>query len=269
MARLARHFLKFPSPAYYHLICHLQDELPYLRPSDKEYLLRLLRKLTSVFALRLISYALLGNHFHLLVLSEGEEGLGEAEAVERALRLYSPGVVFSRSGTYWRRRLSDISHFMKELNQRFSQRYNLLHRRRGHVFYDRFKSILVDGEAALAVSLYIELNAVRAGLTKSVSGYRWVSYAERRASSGDWLMSLEDTFGIGLGGYGKLLEEVGRIEREGKGRVEEDQRGIVAQVLTYRCEGLVYGSVLFVEEILRRLPRRRRRRAEAGGFVLA
>ncbi len=137
------------------------------------------------------------------------------------------------------------------------------------MFYDRFKSIVVGDEGVLAVSVYIELNAVRAGLSKSLSGYRWVSYAERRAGEGGWLMGLEEVFGMGLRAYGELLQEVGKQEREGKGRVEEEEEGIVLQVLRYRGEGLVYGSVEFVEGILSRLPFRRRRRQRMGGLVLA
>ncbi len=268
MARVARHFLKFPSPTYYHLISHLQPELPYLRSSDKEYLLRLIEKLVSVFAVRLVSYAILGNHFHLLIRSEGEDKMSEAEAVERALRLYAPSIVFSRSGSYWKSRLSDISYFMKEVNQRFSQRYNWIYGRRGHVFNERFRSIVVEEAGLLAVSLYIDLNAVRAGLSKSLSGYRWVSYAGRRAGFGGWLMGLEEAFGIGLSGYGELLEEVGRMEKEGKGKVEESERPLLEQVLRYRAEGLVYGGEIFVGKIVGRLPHKRRRKLEVFGLIL-
>ncbi len=270
MARLARHFLKFSSPTYYHLISHLHLELPYLKPFEKEHLLGLLRRLSSVFAVEVLAYAILGNHFHLLVRWHGESDLTEAEAIERALSIYPPHVVFPRPGSYWRSKLSDLSQFMKELNQRFSQFYNRLHSRRGHVFYDRFRSIVVEeGEGVLAVSLYIDLNGVRAGLAKSVSGYRWVSYAARRAGAGEWLMSLRDVFGLEVKDYGKVLEGVGRLEREGKGKVEETENALFVQVFRYRAEGFIFGSLEFVEKVASGFPFRRRRRVEAGGLVLA
>ncbi len=269
MSRVARSFLKFPSPTYYHLISHLQDELSFLSPSEKEYLLRLLKKLTSVFSIRLVSYALLGNHFHLLIRAEGEDSLSEAEAVDRALLLYPEGVVRRRSGLYWKSKLSDISYFMKELNQRFSQHYNRLRGRRGHVFYERFKSIVLDTSAVLAVSVYIDLNGVRAGVSKRVGGYRWLSYTARRAGKGRWLIPLEEALGMDFSSYEELLSEVGRLEREGKGKVEEEEVPLAICALQYRGEGLVYGSRIFVEGVLGRLPHRRRRRVEVGGLVLA
>ncbi len=268
MARIARFFLKFPSPTYYHLISHLQDELSYLNPSEKEYILRLLQKLTLIFAVRVVSYAFLGNHFHLLVKVEGKDSLSEAEAVERALLLYSPGVVYSRPGSYWQGKLSDISYFMKELNQRFSQYYNRLRGRRGHVFYDRFKSIVLDSSSALAVSLYIDLNGVRAGLSKKVSDYRWLSYTGRRAGKGEWLYPLEEAVGMDFNSYERLLLEVGRLEREGKGKVEEEEEPVALCAIRYRGEGLVYGSRIFVEGVVSRFAHRRRLKMEVGGLVL-
>ncbi len=269
MPRVARLYLKSPS-SYYHIICRLQPELPYLTPSEKEYLLGLLRRLSSVFAIEVISYAFLGTHFHLLLKTLSPSELSEAEALSRALLLFRPSTVFSHPASFWRSKLTDLSEFMKELNQRFSQSYNLWHSRKGHVFRNRFRSIrLEDGKAVLVVSLYIDLNAVRAGLAKSISGYRWVSYAARRAGGGDWLLSLKDAFGLNLRSYGEVLDAVGRVEREGKGKVEENEENLLVQVVRYRAEGLFYGSEAFIGKALKKLPFRRRRKMKAGGLVLA
>ena len=82
-------------------------------------------------------------------------------------------------------------------------------------------------------------------------------------------MDTEEAFAMGLSDYGKLLEEAGSLEREGKGKVEEAQVGVLKQALQYRAEGIVYGSEVFVEKLLSRLPQRRRRRLAVGGFLLA
>lgn len=53
---------------------------------------------------------------------------------------------------------------MQYLNSTYTQRYNVRHRTRGHLFQGRYKALLVDGEAKgyfLTVSDYIHLNPVR------------------------------------------------------------------------------------------------------------
>ncbi|MFV0415216.1 MAG: transposase [Chthoniobacterales bacterium] len=63
-------------------------------------------------------------------------------------------------------RRGNLSRFMQELKQRFMQWYNRREGRRGTLWEDRYKSVLVEGsdEALMTMSAYIELNPVRAGL---------------------------------------------------------------------------------------------------------
>ena len=65
-------------------------------------------------------------------------------------------------------RLYDLSAFVGEIKQRFSQWYNLRSERKGPLWEDRFKSVLVQGEPGVlaTVAAYIDLNAVRAGIVK-------------------------------------------------------------------------------------------------------
>ena len=61
----------------------------------------------------------------------------------------------------YRRRMYDISVFIKELKGRFAQWYNQRHDRYGVLWAERFKSVLLEGgEALAAVAAYIELNPV-------------------------------------------------------------------------------------------------------------
>ncbi len=56
---------------------------------------------------------------------------------------------------------------MKWLQGVYTQRFNLRHRLRGHLFQGRYKALLIDGEEPghfLQASSYIHLNPVRAGL---------------------------------------------------------------------------------------------------------
>ncbi len=77
------------------------------------------------------------------------------------------------------RRMWDLSEFMKTLKQRFTRWFNRRHRRKGTLWEDRFKSVLVeDGHAARTMAAYIDLNPVRAGMVDDPKDYRWCSFAE-------------------------------------------------------------------------------------------
>ena len=79
-------------------------------------------------------------------------------------------------------RRGDLSEFMKTLKQRFTQWFNTRHGRRGTLWEDRFKSVIVqDGYDARVMAAYIDLNPVRAGIVKKPEEYRWCGYAEALA----------------------------------------------------------------------------------------
>jgi REP element-mobilizing transposase RayT len=72
---------------------------------------------------------------------------------------------------------------MRDLNGLYGQAFNYRHGRKGHVFEDRYKAIVVDKEAyLLELSRYIVLNPVRAGMTRTAREYRWSNY---RATVGE------------------------------------------------------------------------------------
>lgn len=70
---------------------------------------------------------------------------------------------------------------VKVLKQRFTQWFNGSRpvRRRGTLWEDRFRSVLVErGEALRTMAAYIDLNPVRAHLTIHPQDYRWCGYGE-------------------------------------------------------------------------------------------
>jgi hypothetical protein len=139
----------------------------------------------------------MGNHFHLLVevparpevlptetwlLAHVERCYGKSTALLieenlRQTRAQAGDAGADKLRLCWLARLWDISVFMKTLKQRFTQLYNKKHARRGTLWEDRFRSVLVESGSALAtMAAYIDLNPVRAGLVKDPSRYRWSSY---------------------------------------------------------------------------------------------
>jgi REP element-mobilizing transposase RayT len=91
-------------------------------------------------------YSLMGNHFHI--------SIGTPECT--------------------------LSTGMQRFLSRYAQGFNRRHSRRGHLFQDRFKNVLVEDETqGLTLSRYIALNPVRAGLCARPEDWQWSSYAAR------------------------------------------------------------------------------------------
>ncbi|MBI5793690.1 addiction module toxin RelE [Candidatus Uhrbacteria bacterium] len=85
---------------------------------------------------------------------------------------------------------------MRDLNGNFSQWFNVVHDRVGHLFQGRYRAFVIERETYfLEVARYIVLNAVRADLVVHPKDWKWSSY---RATSGagrvpewlyvDWLL---------------------------------------------------------------------------------
>ena len=73
-------------------------------------------------------------------------------------------------------RFSSLSHYVKDIKQTFSRYYNQRKKRRGTLWGERFKSVIVEkGSTVINCLAYIDLNAVRAGIVKRPEDYRWCS----------------------------------------------------------------------------------------------
>lgn len=71
----------------------------------------------------------------------------------------------------------NLSRGMRHLNGVYTQRFNRLHSRVGHVFQGRFKSILVEKESyLLELCRYIVLNPVASKMVDKPEDYEWSSY---------------------------------------------------------------------------------------------
>ena len=74
---------------------------------------------------------------------------------------------------------------MRELKQRFTQWFNKKAKRKGPLWNDRFKSVLLENDQTvlLTMAAYIDLNPVRAGLVNDPKDYRWSGYGEAVAGN--------------------------------------------------------------------------------------
>jgi putative transposase len=176
----------------------------------------------------------------------------------------------------------DVSHFMRVLKQRFSQWYNRRHDRKGTLWEERFRSVLVEAGSTLrTVALYIDLNPVRAGMVDDPKDYRWCGYAEAVAGVGrareavafamEGFCSEKASLGERLAAYRLELFEAGGISTQKDGD-DGNRRGFSAHLfeavrlsrgkmclrealrsrIRYFTEGLVLGSLGFVENHVQR-----------------
>ena len=179
-------------------------------PTEKEAFRRMMWRMSIFLGVEVLTYVVLDSHFHILARVpnrerwlerfEGEEG--ERRLLKHLATLYSKKFIaqlerelreFREQGNEgaageliekFMKRFCDVSVFMKELKERFSRWFNKQQGRRGTLWMDRFKSVLVDGEEALAtMAAYIDLNPVRAGIVEDPLEYEWSGYGEACAGS--------------------------------------------------------------------------------------
>ena len=165
----------------------------------RTWLVERMRQLAPCFAVDVYSYAVLSNHFHLVLRHDplahrdwsGEEvarrwfeafpptergAVVEALKPERRELLLGDPLRLARA----RDTLGSMSHFMKHLKQPVARRANLEDGCAGHFFEQRFYSgALLTGEALVAAMAYVDLNPVRAEMAERIGEIRDASIRER------------------------------------------------------------------------------------------
>lgn len=182
----------------YHVVSRIVDRTFRMDDQEKEIFRNMMRRAEAFCGVRVLTYAVMANHFHILVEVPERVGVDDAELVRRMTILYGKVYVANalRQWAEWRRtgatylveeqqnrlraRMFDISAFVKTVKQRYSMSYNGRHDRRGTLWEDRFKSVLVENSesAKATVAAYIDLNPVRAKVAADPKDYRWSGYGE-------------------------------------------------------------------------------------------
>jgi len=259
---------------------------------EKEVLRKMLWQVADFSGVEVLTYALMGNHFHVLVRVPSEGEVSDRELLRRWGVLYpKPTKYEAASFARMERaleandeeaeairkrllaRMGDVSAFMQTLKQRFTIWFNKSHGRFGTLWAERFKSVLVEGAGnpLQTMAAYIDLNAVRAGLVKDPTDYRFCGYAEAvsgRAKAREGLRGIwADHAGRGAAGsrpdeealraHRRLMFAKGwndeSVDRAQALKVLEEQDGVLPKAAVLRCrvryftDGAVLGSREFVE----------------------
>jgi len=190
---------------FYHCLSRVVDRNFVFQVHEQEVFRDTLRQVEAFTGVRVITWTILSNHFHVLleVPPKPRVALTDDEILDRCRALYPKGamlhvelefqdaqrrggVVLERVRQKYLKRMWDLSEFMKTLKQKFTGWFNRKHQRVGTLWESRFKSVVVEGswKCLLMVAAYIDLNPVRAGIVSDPKDYRFCGYAEAEAGGG-------------------------------------------------------------------------------------
>ncbi|WP_051261259.1 transposase [Desulfovibrio inopinatus] len=196
MPRIPRLLLE-DRPSVYHVMSRTAlDGYPF-DDACKEMLLTFIRQFSAIYFCEILGFAIMGNHFHLLVRMTPSNAVTDSDILMRFHQRYGqdalcPPVQLEKLRSKW----TSLSELMRELKQSFSRYYNKRYGRRGTLWGERFKSVLVEnGRTLINCLAYIDLNPVRAGLVRRPEDYRWCSLGHHvQSGNRDDLLSLD--FGL-------------------------------------------------------------------------
>lgn len=263
---------------YFHVMSRVVDRRMVMGEEEKGMFCRMMRQFEGFSGVRVRAYCVMGNHFHLLLeVPMKPDAIVEEEVWERMSKIYGPErmkefhenvEIFRRNGEMerieefmngMRVRMFDLSQYVKDLKQKFTKWYNLQNERKGTLWEERFKSVLVGNrEGSLrAVSSYIDMNPVRAGIVDRPELYRWSSLGE--AMSGGELAQRGYDLVLGcLADYNLWKKSIGRHYAMGllgdkggqEGPCMQFEHGELKRRIRQFSDGWVIGDKEFISEFL-------------------
>jgi len=280
MARTARWKVS-GAEAWYHVhsrVAGHRGEFPLSDAVTTRQLIEIIKHYSGIYFCGVAAFSVMGNHYHLVVRFEARRPVSRKELENRA-RLMYPGKGFELKTGGWseedwehyRRRLFDLSEYMRNIQAAFARWYNRSYDRRGRFWADRFKSVLLgDLRAVLDCMLYVDLNAVRAGLVERPEEWRGSSLYLRELGKDAWMMALGEVM-AGTKAARAFKEYVERAyyrgsvpSKEGQAAISPkvlevevaggfERRGMYRKRLGYFVDGLAVGSESFIREQLARM----------------
>lgn len=193
---------------YYHItsrcvrrafLCGVDHESGRTYEHRRQWVEDRIRLLSSLFAVDVAAYAVMSNHYHIVVkLTPDELRSVPAETIlqrwgclykgPQLLQRYLNGDALADAETeqlatlvaIYRKRLASLSWFMKCLNEPIARRANSEDQCTGHFWEARYKSQpLIDEAALLSCMAYVDLNPVRAKIAPTPETSEHTSIKER------------------------------------------------------------------------------------------
>lgn len=196
MTRPRKALISLSDTPYYHIIsrcvrraflCGIDPYSGRNHEHRRQWVVDRIRLLSSLFAIEVCAYAVMSNHYHLVLKLHPDQlkELNDDQIMDRWCALFKGPLLVQRYRdgkplsvpelatvkdivSIWRIKLSSISWFMRCLNQPIARQANLEDECTGKFWECRFKSqALKTEEALLSCMAYVDLNPVRAGSASS------------------------------------------------------------------------------------------------------
>ena len=232
----------------------------------KQWLVDRILQLGQAFSIEIHAYAIMSNHFHLVVYYDPTESQSWT-AEEVANRWFKAFPLRTRKGLADEKRLSDAkialiedterlqqarsklgsqATFMQMLKQPIARRANREDGCEGHFFDQRYYSgALLSKEAILAAMAYVDLNPIRAKIAKTLEDSEFTSLAKRiRKHKLELPMRpivsgiLKPRFAIKIA----LIDYVLRVEAASKERANKRMNRWRQQIAMIRKKQRAYGT---------------------------
>ena len=182
-----------------------------------------LGELSHIFAIDVAAYAVMSNHYHLVLHIDKPkcEGWTDKVVIRRWMKLFKghdltlkvlKNKPLSEAEQWkadeliaeWRSRLSDISWFMRCLNEHLAKMANAEDKCTGRFWEGRFKSqALLDEQAIITCMAYVDLNPVRAGMATLPETSDFTAIAQRIQSLSEPAQKAEGKSNIKLAKFCK------------------------------------------------------------------
>lgn len=222
----------------------------------RQWIVDRIKLLCSVFAVDLCAYAIMSNHYHVVVRIDAEQARqwSDIEVAKRWLQIFSgPLLMHQYLGnenmtaheleyvadllSTWRNRLADLSWFMRCLNEPIARLANAEDHCSGRFWEGRFKSqALLDARAVLACMAYVDLNPIRAAMAKTPEQSDYTSVQERILRPQDSCLrpfaeNEDDGIPFGLKDYLEMVDWAGReIKRDKRGYIPDHTPPILTRL---------------------------------------
>jgi REP element-mobilizing transposase RayT len=221
MTRPRKALISLTDTPYYHItsrcvrrayLCGVDHYSGQSYEHRRQWVVDRIRLLSSLFAIDVCAYAVMSNHYHLVLkLCPNQlNSLSEDDIMDRWCALFKGPLLIQRYRdgeglksyerttvsdivNVWRSKLSSISWFMRCLNQPIAHQANQEDKCTGKFWESRFSSqALKSEEALLSCMTYVDLNPVRAGIADTPETSSYTSIRERLRPEFDLQQAIDD-----------------------------------------------------------------------------
>ena len=150
-------FRRLIVPGYPHHVTQrgVRRQLTFFDDHDYRSYLAIASNQLEVSDMDILAYCLMPNHVHFVVVPHAER---------------------------------ELSKFFCEVHKRYARRTNRALDWKGHLWQQRFYSVVMEECHTLAAMRYVELNPVRAGLVRRAAEWQWSSARANLGASDDQLL---------------------------------------------------------------------------------